>query len=71
MTTSSTFLSADEIAQFEQMKSKSSQSTLVATIASLVEAIRGNQRMAFVAVTMVLSLFVYYYSRKRSVDDVL
>ncbi len=59
VTTSSTFLSADEIAQFEQMKSKSSQSTLVGMIAPLVEAIRGNQRMAFVAVTLILSLFVY------------
>ena len=71
MTTSSAFLSADEIAEFEQMKSKSSQSAIVAMVLPLVEAIKGNQRMAFVAVTLILSIFVYYYSRKRSVDDVL
>jgi len=71
VTTSSTFLSADEIAEFEKMRSKSSQSTIVGMILPLVDAIRGNQRMAFVAVTLILSMFVYYYSRKRSVDDVL
>ncbi len=71
VTTSSTFLSADEIAEFEKMKSSSSQSNLLAMIVPVVEAIRGNRRMAFVAVTMILSLFVYFYSRKRSVDDVL
>eukprot|EP00984_Skeletonema_dohrnii_P013023 scaffold5363_cov113-Skeletonema_dohrnii-CCMP3373.AAC.7 len=71
MTTSSAFLSADEIAEFEQMQSKSSQSAIVAMVLPLVEAIKGNQRMAFVAVTLILSIFVYYYSRKRSVDDVL
>jgi len=71
VTTSSTFLSADEIAEFEQMKSKSSQSTLVTMILPLVETIKGNQRMAFVVFTLILSLLVYYYSRKRIVDDVL
>lgn len=71
VTTSSTFLSADDLAEFEQMKSKSSQSPLVTMVLPVVEAIKGNQRMAFVVFTLILSLFVYYYSRKRSVDDVL
>lgn len=71
MTTSSTFLSADEIAQFERMQSKTSQSIISAMVLPLVEAIKGNQRLAFVVFTLLLSLFVYYYSRKRSVDDVL
>lgn len=65
MTTSSNFLSADEIAEFEKMRSKSSP------LVSVLEAIRGNQRLAFVAFTLLLSMFAYFYSRKRSVDDVL
>lgn len=71
VTTSSTFLSADEIAEFEQMRSKTSQSMISAMFLPLVEAIKSNQRLAFVVFTLLLSLFVYYYSRKRSVDDVL
>lgn len=63
--TSSNFLSADEIAEFEQMRSKSS------LLVSILEAIRSNQRLAFVAFTLLLSMFAYFYSRKRSVDDVL
>lgn len=65
MTTSSNFLSADEIAEFEKMRSKSS------LLVSILEAIRSNQRLAFVAFTLLLSMFAYFYSRKRSVDDVL
>ena len=65
MTTSSNFLSADEIAEFEKMRSKSSP------LVSVLEAIRGNQRLAFVAFTLLLSMFAYFYSRKRSLDDVL
>ena len=71
MTSSSTFLSADEMAEFEQMRSKTSQSPIIAMILSLVETIKSNHRMTFVAVTLILSVFAYYYSRKRSVDDVL
>ena len=71
MTSSSNFLSADEMAEFEQMRSKTSQSSILAMILSLVETIKSNHRMAFVAVTLILSVFAYYYSRKRSVDDVL
>lgn len=67
MTTSSTFLSADERAEFEKMLSSSKSSLLV----SILEAIRSNQRLAFVAFTLLLSMFAYFYSRKRSVDDVL
>ena len=63
--TSSNFLSADEIAEFEQMRSKSS------LLVSILEAIRSNQRLAFVAFTLLLSMFAYFYSRKRSVDDVV
>ena len=65
MTTSSNFLSADEIAEFEKMRSKSS------LLVSVYEAIKGNQRLAFVAFTLLLSMFAYFYSRKRSLDDVL
>ena len=71
MTTSSTFLSADDIAEFEQMRSKTSHSMISAMVLPLVEAIRGNHRLAFVVLTLLFSLFAYFYSRKRSVDDVL
>jgi hypothetical protein len=71
MTTSSTFLSADEIAEFEQMRSKNSHSVIATVGTSILEAINKNQHLAFVAFTLLLSLFAYYYSRKRSVDDVL
>ena len=63
--TSSNFLSADDLAEFEKMRSKSS------LLVSILEAIRSNQRLAFVAFTLLLSMFAYFYSRKRSVDDVL
>ena len=71
MTTSATFLRDDDMAELERIKSMQSSSQMTVLVKSCLESLWGNPRLAFVAATFIFALFVYYYSRKRSVDDVL
>ena len=69
MTTSSTFLSIEEREEMERLAQRHSSST---TLSGLVHSyFLANPRLTFVLLTLVLSIFAYLYSRKRSVDDVL
>ncbi|KAL7542957.1 hypothetical protein ACHAXR_012456 [Thalassiosira sp. AJA248-18] len=63
MTSSATFLADEDMAELERIRMKNSPSKLRAVLA--------NPRLAFIAVTLVIALFAYFYSRHRSVDDVL
>eukprot|EP00956_Cyclotella_meneghiniana_P008972 scaffold12308_cov74-Cyclotella_meneghiniana.AAC.10 len=67
MTSSAAFLADTDMAELERIKSKHSSSQITLLLNNCVE----NPRLAFVAATLVFALFVYYYSRKKSVDDVL
>jgi len=67
MTTSASFLADEDMAELERMRMRNSQSK----VATLIQAFLGNPRLAFIAVTLVIALFAYFYSRHRSVDDVL
>jgi len=67
MTTSASFLADDDMAELERIRMRNSPSKVMV----LVQTCLGNPRLAFIAVTMVLALFAYFYSRHRSVDDVL
>jgi hypothetical protein len=71
MASSATFLAADDMAELERIRSKHSSSQMTVLVRSCLESLWENPRLAFVAATMILAIFVYYYSRKRSVNDVL
>ena len=71
MTSSATFLRDDDMAELERIKNMQSSSQMTALVRSCLESLWDNPRLAFVAATFIFALFVYYYSRKRSVDDVL
>ena len=71
MTSSSTFLADDDMAELERIRSKHSSSQMTVLVKTCLESLSENPRLAFVAATLIFALFVYYYSRKRSVDDVL
>lgn len=65
ISTSTSVLSANDIAELERIRVRSSTSKLQA----LTNACIDNHRFVFIGLT--LSLFVYFYSRHRSVNDVL
>ncbi|KAL3778215.1 hypothetical protein ACHAW5_009617 [Stephanodiscus triporus] len=62
--TSTAFLSAQDMAELEGMRKSTSK------LHALLQACTGNPRFAFIGVTFVVALFAYFYSRHRSVDDV-
>lgn len=64
--TSTAFLSAQDMAELERLGMRKSTSKLHA----LLQTCMGNPRFAFIGVTFVVALFAYFYSRHRSVDDV-
>ena len=67
MTSSAAFLADDDMAELERIRTRNSPSK----IRQLVQQCIDNPRLAFIAVTLVFALFAYFYSRHRSVDDVL
>ena len=67
MRTSASFLADDDMAELEQIKMRNSSLKIIASIKTCI----GNPRLAFIALTLVFALFVYFYSRHKSVDDVL
>jgi len=67
VSTSSSFLADEDMAELERIRMKNSTSTLKA----LVQMCVGNPRLAFIVVTLFFAVFAYFYSRHKSVDDVL
>ncbi|KAL7550049.1 hypothetical protein ACHAWF_013294 [Thalassiosira exigua] len=67
LTSSATFLADDDMAELERIRMRSSSSKM----GSLIQACLDNPRLSFIGLTLALALFVYFYSRHRSVDDVL
>lgn len=67
MTTSASFLADDDMAELNRIKMRNSSSKVMLLITTCID----NPRFAFIAVTLVFALFAYFYSRHRSVDDVL
>ena len=67
MTSSASFLADADMAELDRIRMRNSPSKL--TI--LVQSCASNPRLVFIAVTLVLALFAYFFSRHRSVDDVL
>jgi len=67
MSTSVSFLADADMAELERIRMRNSPSKVVA----LMQACVGNPRLAFIGVTLIFALFAYFYSRHRSVDDVL
>jgi hypothetical protein len=65
--TSAAFLSAQDMAELERIRMRNSTSKLLPLLQSCSE----NPRFAFIGVTLVLAVFAYFYSRHRSLDDVL
>jgi hypothetical protein len=71
MTSSATFLADEDHAELARIRNKHSSSQMSALLRTCLEGLWENPRLAFVAATLIFALLVYYYSRKRSVDDVL
>jgi hypothetical protein len=65
--TSTAFLSAQDMAELEKIRLRSSTSK----VQSLLRSCSENPRFALIGVTLVLAVFAYFYSRHRSVDDVM
>lgn len=65
--TSSAFLSARDMAELEMIGIRNSTSKVQALLQTCIE----NPRFVFIGLTLVLALFTYFYSRHRSVDDLL
>ena len=63
---SAAFLADEDMAQLERMRSSPSSKVI-----ALIQACFDNPRLAFIGVTLLLALFAYFFSRHRSVDDVL
>jgi hypothetical protein len=67
VSTSAAFLGEHDAAELERIRMRNSTSWLTTLLQNCID----NPRFAFIAVTLVLALFVYFYSRHRNVDDVL
>ena len=65
--TSSAFLSAQDMAELKMIGMRNSTSKLQALLQTCIE----NPRFVFIGLTLVLAVFTFFYSRHRSVDDVL
>jgi len=65
--TSTSVLSANEMAELERIRMRSSTSKLQL----LTKACIDNYRCVFIGLTLVIALFVYFYSRHKSVNNVL
>ena len=62
-TASSSVLAEDDLAQLARLKKSSTQ-------IQLMKIFKENQQFAFIAFTLLLAAFVYFYSRKNLEDDV-
>jgi hypothetical protein len=71
MTSSATFLADADMAELERIRSKHSSSQMTVLVGTCLGSLWENPRLAFVAATLIFALFVYYYSKTRSIDDVL
>ena len=71
MTSSAAFLADEDNAELERIRSMHASSRMTALVRNCLEGLWENPRLAFVAATLIFALLVYYYSRRRSVDDVL
>ena len=69
VSTSAAFLGEQDTAELERIRMRHNSAT--SWLAVLLQICIDNQRLVFVGATLVLSLFAYFYSRRRSVDDVL
>lgn len=67
MSTSAEFLADEDMAELERIRMKNSTSRFKALLQNCID----NPRLAFIAVTLIVALFAYFYSRHKSVDDVL
>jgi len=65
--TSTSVLSANDMAELERIRMRSSTSKLQL----LTKACIDNYRFVFIGLTLVIALFVYFYSRHKSVNNVL
>lgn len=71
VTSSSAFLADSDRAELERIQNMHSSSRMSTLVQTFLRSIWHNPRLAFVGATLIFALFVYYYSKKRSVDDVL
>lgn len=67
VSTSAAFLGAQDTAELERIRMKHSASWMTVLLQNCID----NPRLLFIAATLVIALFAYFYSRHRSVDDVL
>jgi hypothetical protein len=67
ISTSTCVLSANDMAELERIRVRSSTSKLQA----LTKACIDNYRFVFIGLTLVIALFIYFYSRHKSVNNVL
>jgi hypothetical protein len=67
VSTSAAFLGAQDTAELERIRMKHSASWVTVLLRNCID----NPRLLFIAATLVIALFAYFYSRHRSVDDVL
>lgn len=67
MRTSASCLADDDMAELERIRTKNSSSKIVFLITTCID----NPRFVFIAATLIFALAAYFYSRHKSVDDVL
>lgn len=67
VSTSAAFLADDDMAELERIRLRNSTSKLQ----SFIQTLQKDKRLSFIVVTLIFALFAYFYSRHRSVDDVL
>ena len=65
---STAILGQDDLAELEQLKSKSMSG--VSPITILIGSIQEHRHFLFIAFTMLLAVFVYFWTQKRLEDDV-
>lgn len=67
MTTSASFLADEDMAELERIRMRNSPSK----VRILIQSCLNNPRLAFIVVTLIAALLAYFYSRHKSLDDVL
>ena len=67
VSTSAAFLADDDMAELERIRLRNSTSKLQ----SFIQTLQKDKRLSFIVVTLIFALLAYFYSRHRSVDDVL
>mmetsp|Transcript_9409 Transcript_9409/g.16720 ORF Transcript_9409/g.16720 Transcript_9409/m.16720 type:complete len:459 (-) Transcript_9409:17-1393(-) len=67
MSSSASFLADEDMAELERIRMRNTSSKVTV----LMQTCLGNPRLGFITVTFIFALFAYFYSRHKSVDDVL